>query len=806
MDLDIEQLKLEQEMIDIGVNKYRASLAKALETGTETTVSPQHKLLSACITPLADKIREEVVSAGKAGRNKTALGLLKATDADVISFITAQTVINAISVKLTTVNIERRITTMIKDYLLLDAFKKSNPNLYKFANKKAQESSHQQYRINRMRHYADWNETDISEHKASILTGAYLLETFIQTTGLVEKVNVKIGGKTKQYIEASPQVVTWLEQAHKETELMSPYFLPMVVKPEPWTNPYDGGYKTQGLPVIKVKNQNYIQELEGADMDGIYRAINALQETPWRIKKPILEVINTLWESGVETKILPSRVDLELPAKPFANEEDYEEFIAKNKQAWIEWKKKATAVHTLNRRGVSKRVALSQKLWMANKFASYDEIFFIHNMDWRGRVYPVVPLLNPQSDDLGKALLEFAYGAPMGDTGEKWLKIHLANTFGVDKVSMEERIKWTDDHLTVISLIANDPYTYKLWQDADSPWQFLSACMEWEAYVTSGLGSSYVSHLVINMDGSCNGLQNFSAMLRDEVGGSATNLVPHDIPADIYTEVMKVVQQMITDDLALGKDVELAKLWDGKLSRKLVKRQVMTLPYGSTEYGMRDQLKQELHNQKGDGKDILGNIEPDLEWKAISYLTTHIWNAIGQVVVASRLAMDWLKDSAKIASTQDLPLRWTTPSGLPVLQEYKKSKEKVLDTFFGKVRIVRKLQETTKVLNANKQANGVAPNFVHSMDASHMVSTINQCLDIGIQDFCMIHDSYGTHAGRVEALQNELRDAFIKQYTPNVLENLRQELMEQTGLEIPEPPKVGNLDLELIRDSKYFFA
>ena len=41
------------------------------------------------------------------------------------------------------------------------------------------------------------------------------------------------------------------------------------------------------------------------------------------------------------------------------------------------------------------------------------------------------------------------------------------------------------------------------------------------------------------MDGSCNGLQNFSAMLRDEVGGKAVNLIPSDKPQDVYMEVVK---------------------------------------------------------------------------------------------------------------------------------------------------------------------------------------------------------------------------------------------------------------------------
>ena len=54
----------------------------------------------------------------------------------------------------------------------------------------------------------------------------------------------------------------------------------------------------------------------------------------------------------------------------------------------------------------------------------------------------------------------------------------------------------------------------------------------------------------------------------------------------------------------------------------------MTLPYGSTEYGMRDQLKEELKSQKDKGNDILNLNDQELEWKAVMYLTKLIWQSI----------------------------------------------------------------------------------------------------------------------------------------------------------------------------------
>lgn len=807
-NLESIQIELENEQVNIGVKRYREAVASAKDRGQETSLNPQHRLLVTAIRPLSDKLKIELGSS-KAGRKRTAGKLLEGMDTDVLAFLTCQVVLNGISNRLNSIAVEMKIASTIKDYIATEQLKKEQPHLYKYAVDGAMKTRNTNFRRTHMRHYAKWAEVSFEEERVNCLTGAYLLELFIQTTGLVEKDNFVAGGKTRQVLRAKPEVLQWLNEQHSQNELMSPYWLPMVVKPLPWANLFDGGYRTIGLCVMKSGNKNYLQELENTDISNVYRAINALQETPWRVNQTVLEVVNTLWDSGVETCVLPPRESLPNPPKPCA-EDAVDVFKETHPQEWRDWRRKAAAVHTQNTRLESKKLALVQRLWMANKFKDFDELYFPHTMDWRGRVYPVVPLLNPQADDLGKSLLEFAVGAPMGDTGEYWLKVHLANTFGVDKVSMDDRVQWAEEHETHIRLVANDPYTYKMWQEADSPWQFLSACFEYERYVSSGLGASFISHLSINMDGSCNGLQNFSAMLRDPVGGKATNLIPQDKPADIYTEVAKVVMAKIKADLSnpdLDDEVKtLALMWDGKVARKLVKRQVMTLPYGSTEYGMRDQLKSELKSQTDIGNDVLETRDEALQWKAIGYLTKHIWDSIGEVVVAARQAMDWLKEAAKVASSVNLPLHWLSPSGLPVLQDYRKTNEKVINCFLGAVRIKRTLMTKQTEVSSRKQANGVAPNFVHSCDASHMIATINRCLDAGIVDFCMIHDSYGTHAGNLGRLQEELREAFIEQYSVDVLMKLWEELTEQTGLDIPKPPSMGNLKLDGIRDSRYFFA
>jgi len=50
--------------------------------------------------------------------------------------------------------------------------------------------------------------------------------------------------------------------------------------------------------------------------------------------------------------------------------------------------------------------------------------------------FPMGKYLHPQADDSGKALLEFSKGKRLGDRGPFWLKIHGANCFGMDILSI----------------------------------------------------------------------------------------------------------------------------------------------------------------------------------------------------------------------------------------------------------------------------------------------------------------------------------------------------------------------------------
>jgi len=97
------------------------------------------------------------------------------------------------------------------------------------------------------------------------------------------------------------------------------------------------------------------------------------------------------------------------------------------------------------------------------------------------------------------------------------------------------------------------------------------------------------------------------------------------------------------------------------------------------------------------------------------------------------------------------------------------------------------------------------------MDAAHLMLSVATARDNGIDNFAMIHDSFGTHAANAEMFGACLRHAFVDMYEDvDVLTDFRKSIIamlpEERHDEVPPVPAKGTLDLQQVKDSDFFFA
>ncbi|MFN3582810.1 DNA-directed RNA polymerase [Phenylobacterium sp.] len=814
------QLDLEAEARALGVERYRRQRPLPWRTDTagvedEADLPPGRQLLKLTIEPVASALHEFIqrVAHGGAGRRPAAAKILGLGRPEEVAYLIGRVVVSSAAVQLSAQATAFQVADAIIDHAEMLRLKDANKEGFKGLLKSQQRSGYSGKKRKAVRKIMENEGAKLDFSLTDRLhAGMKAIELFCDATGLFV-LDLQQNARGEAYVVRPTETArVWLERQHARCEVLEPVHLPMVVRPRRWRSPFWGGYLTKrpGLRLAKQWNWRYHEELRHVDMEPVYRAVNNVQNTAWRINRRVLDVMTQVWDGGGSLGGLPRRDDLPLPPKPV----DFET----NETAAKEWKAEAAAVHQKNAQTLSRRLAMSQRLWIAAKFADEEAIYFPHELDFRGRIYPIpTGGPHPQGEDSAKALLEFSEGVPLGEEGPMWLAIHLANLFGVDKVSFADRLAWVEQHMDLILDSARNPLDgERFWATADSPYCALAACFEWDGYVREGV--DYVSHIPVALDGSNSGLQHFSAMLRDPIGAEAVNLLPCGAPQDIYARVAKRAQEIadatpIIEIEVGGEKVSFPNPWvGGKVTRKIAKRPCMTFCYSATRFGMQGMIVQTLREL--DMENAEAGKPPHLEgadnYRAAIWLSHVLWQVISETVNAASAAMEWLRTAAKVAAEYGLPIWWTTPMGFPVLQAYRSVNAKRVDVYCKGKRLTVTLSIDTEEIDKRGQANGIAPNFVHSLDAAHLMAVVNRMADLGVTHMALIHDSFGTHAANAGLLSRELRRTFIEQYTPNVLARFRDELVAQLPdelvVKLPPLPRLGPLDLGQLEFAEYMFA
>ena len=812
------QLRLESEMTQKGIDRYMKEVFASKQQGTEDRLVAAQTLMTYHTSRMEEGIQAwlDKMATGVAGPRGVAHKHLKGMDVRVVAYITLKKLLGRVSTPVMVQRAARELGTALEDEVKLSVVREEERKTYESILRGAKKRVSDHYkRMYAIRRAGEAVELDVWPEIERMHVGMKLIDIAIEALGWFT-IETRLVGKnnTQKLLVAAPELVEQLDANHNMTAMLRPVYEPMVVQPRDWTTPHDGGYLSSNIrpiKLVKITSKGYYEELAHTEMPVVYSAVNALQSTAWQVNTQILEILKEVWELGHDVAGLPSRLGQEIPSKPFD--------IDTNEDARTEWRHAAAKVYQSNTEERSKRLSVVFSIDVATRYCEFPRIYMPYQLDFRGRIY-AVPAFNPQGPDHMKALLRFTYGKPLGANGAQWLAMHGANVAGYDKHSLEERVQWVLDHEDAIIACASDPFSNPEWrttldgQKIDKPWQFLAFALEWKGY--REVGDSFVSKIPVALDGSCSGLQHFSAMLRDQIGGKAVNLVPSDTPQDVYGLVAGKVIEALKDQVMSksSPEWEYAQQWlTFGVDRKTTKRSVMTLAYGSRQYGFKDQLMTDVLEPALKVCQREGTVFPfeGDGFKAASFMAAEIWQAVTKTLVKSVEAMNWLQKAASLVSAGGLPIRWSTPVGFPVMQSYWDTKDRIVKTSLQGNLLYVTMGEHKDTLDARKQATGISPNFIHSCDAAHMMLTTVRATQEGIKSFAMIHDSFGTTAAETEDLFRIVRESFVEMYTDmDVLDTFKDEIVRQLTdkavVDLPQLPDRGTLDLSGVLASRFCFA
>jgi DNA-directed RNA polymerase len=796
-------------MIKRGAEAYLRGQRKAEESGRGADLDYSRRLMSDYMSDLIEAFTAMMIQKG-AGRYGRAKALLFRIDADKAVFITLRTIFNSfMNDNQQLVDVAIRIGRYIEDDIRFQRFQELHGKYYDTIIQDFKRKGTKDYRYmhrvltNSANDKEDQWEPWTQAERADV--GCRMLDVVLQNSDLLEKVHIKAGKNQQVFLKPSAEAQKWINEHEDAAQLLMPDRCPTIIEPDDWSDIDQGGYYSpqlrQTTPMVKTSGALQRKRLRSADLTLVQESLNTVQHTPWAVNTDVLDVVKTVWAQNLGIGMPGSE---KIAPEDFAlRDQDKATFTEEQQQMFVEWKREAAELYTKEKERVSRAFQTTRIMRMANDYSTYPRFWYVWYADFRGRLYTATAGFSPQGPDIAKGLLRLANGKALGARGLYWLKVHGANRFGYDKCSYDDRVAWVDARHDEFVQAGLSPMDYRgTWADADKPYQFLAFLIEYaQAHALSDAGlapTDFVSRLPIGLDGSCNGLQNFSAMLRDPIGGRATNLTPSDKPSDIYSLVAKVCTGKL--DALPDWTRFVARYGTGEpaqLPRSLAKRPVMTLPYGATRQSCTKYIFLSILDT--DAKHFESN------FKAACELTPLLWDSIGEVVVSARVAMDWLQSVASAMTKVNKPIVWTLPDGFVSVQHSKAIETVQVETQLqGRFRL-RVGSYTDKIAGA-KQRQGVSPNFVHSMDASHLRATVRLAKARGIDDMALIHDDYGTYAADTDTLHECIREAFVGMYTEHdPLADFAAE-QEAAGGVLPPMPVKGTLDIRDVLRSPYFFG
>jgi DNA-directed RNA polymerase, mitochondrial len=569
----------------------------------------------------------------------------------------------------------------------------------------------------------------------------------------------------------------------KRVVMSNPWLLPLDTPPVPWSQVDAGGLPSThwAHPISLLTRRS--AELERAVRRAIKRGrmsmvlagINALQAVPFVINEPVLNVVMKMRPT---VPVLPERFTRHLTKRG-----NLPTWLTKKEDAALRWQMEKLQAESWDRDMIyAEYAATLKRFWVPLQ------------MDLRGRLYGV-PYFNFQLGDHVRGLFLLADGERIGEDGLQSLKVHVAaladgndwsDVAKPSRLNKEERIAWVDRNLQHLRRVGEDVERgVPTHRPEDEPIQFLAACFE--LYRALQEGPDFITRLPLSFDGSCNGLQHYCAITRDEHVGRLVNLIDSDTIEDFYSHVAARANTLLAS-------------WgvNSQIDRDLAKQPTMSYFYGVTLSGMRRQIRKFLAKNNQSMADAFK-------------IAKVIYQAVEDTAPVAAEVRNLFRDLAGVCADNDTLLRWTNPLGQPVFNHAYKPICKIIPVYLNSQRRRVKLAigDDTNKPNRKKAKQAAAANFIHSLDAAHLQNLARVANLEGIQ-MVTVHDSFACLAPHAARFNELIRDTFFMLHRPgfsllNVLASAANDLPD--GVALPtEAPKWGGLDISEIRKSFFAFS
>ncbi len=377
---------------------------------------------------------------------------------------------------------------------------------------------------------------------------------------------------------------------------------------------------------------------------------------------------------------------------------------------------------------------------------------FPYFLDSRSRMYVTTTCgVSPQGADHEKALLIPSYAQVLSEVGYAAL---LEATEGYSEQEWSVEQMW---------MHASEPGKYvDEWHTADKPFCYLANAKLIAEY---HIDKNRPLPAFIPLDGRCSGLQHWSALTRSNAITRHIGMHEEAHDLDIYEYIADKWKQTLPDDkkhYATRKAAKIPVMTWGYNAKMVTSADHMASLFGATSYW---DVDEEKYVYKDDG----------LERAETFQLGKEVYESLNETLGELSEAVGWVSDAAAtIAKAGNVDIEWITPDGFNCVQRKVAGVKKVLACKLsnGEEFQLQIKDFSERLPCSRKHRSAIAPNIIHSLDATHLRMVARKMDLLGIP-MVFIHDSFATHVNYRPELYRLIVDCFIELYSRNYMQELK---------------------------------
>lgn len=254
-----QQIQLEYQMVQSGINRYNKQLDDLLEKELGSKTKHGRTIIKGIVSPVQDALESYINSSNKATNSSKAKRLLKGMSFDKVAYLSLICIIDNLASYCTLLKVARNVGIQVETQKRLDTWltmdKEVANNMIKEASKKSDKGfDHKRHGLN---HKINSDGLDIPNwpNEDRIHIGLKLIDIIIEHTGIVKlekRINKR---KTVWHVVPTEETNEWIEAYNDLNQTALPRYSPCIIPPKDWDGFWGGGYYSEhinNLPFVRI--------------------------------------------------------------------------------------------------------------------------------------------------------------------------------------------------------------------------------------------------------------------------------------------------------------------------------------------------------------------------------------------------------------------------------------------------------------------------------------------------------------------------------------------------------------------------